>query len=481
MIVLKYLSAFVYGLLCILIAFIAGRMGMDKKYTRKIVHILVGFEWVILYSFFGAGFHFTAVCIAFTLFLILTYKSKYMDMMSSGEENAPGTVYYGISMTVMAIISCFAENFIFAFGIAVFCTSLGDGLAGVVGAAAKSHNPRIYKSKTLFGTLSAFLFSFISIVVFVAVYSLNIKIYHALASAALAAGLELITGFGLDNITLPIGVSLFAYLLIFSGNADAYIIPIILTPFVVAIVSEKRILSQKGIIAALICDLLITVSLADSGFLLMLAFLLLSVVVDKVKNHARKSSESVEQKQGTRDGMQVLANGIIPVIMALLYLFTNSFVFVVAYCAALGEAFSDTCASGFGSLSGSSYDILRRREIPIGLSGGVSIIGTVASFAAPFVLLSIPLAFDMIELKVWAMCSVSSFLGSVFDSVLGSLVQVKFKCKVCGAITEKRLHCSAETEYLSGIACIDNDAVNLISTLFSAVLSIAFYLLIQAV
>jgi len=478
MIVLKYLSAFAYGMICILLAFFAQRMGLDKRYTRKLVHILVGFEWVILYTIFGVGIHFVAVCIAFTLFLAFSYKSKHLDMMASEGENSPGTIYYGLSMTLMAIISCFAENFVFAFGIAVFATSFGDGLAGVVGSALTYHNPHIYKTKTLFGTLAAFIFSFISVTVFSAVYSLNVGIHYAIAIALLAAGLELVTGHGLDNITLPLGVSLFSYLVIFVGGADKYIIPMVLTPFVVAIVSEKKILSPVGIAAALACDLFITLSLADSGFMLMLAFLFLSVAVDKIKHRFRRNDDTAEQKQGARDGMQVAANGIVPVLMALLYLFTNNFLFVVAYNAALAEAFSDTSASGFGALGSTSYDLIKRREVPVGLSGGVSAVGTSASFVAPFVLLLVSLAFGAIDIRVWAICAVSGFLGSVFDSILGSLIQVKFKCTSCGALTEKKKHCDLETEYFSGLRAIDNDAVNLISTAFSAILAVVIYLLI---
>jgi dolichol kinase len=123
-----------------------------------------------------------------------------MPMISSDSDNAPGTVYYGISMSILALIAIFVENFIFAFGIGVLCTSLGDGFAGVIGSSVKKYNPVIYKSKTLFGTISAFLVSFISVYLFSEIYKLNIGIVNSIYIAIFAAGLELITGFGLDNI-----------------------------------------------------------------------------------------------------------------------------------------------------------------------------------------------------------------------------------------------------------------------------------------
>ena len=144
-----YLASLSYGIVCLLISMLVYKFGVPKKYTRKIVHILVGFEWVILYHFMGVGLHFVAVCLIFTALLAISYKKSLMPMISSDGDNAPGTVYYGISMSVMAIVSLFLENFVFAFGIAVFCTSIGDGLAGVIGSSVSRFNPKIYKNKSL--------------------------------------------------------------------------------------------------------------------------------------------------------------------------------------------------------------------------------------------------------------------------------------------------------------------------------------------
>ena len=175
MIVYGYVLSVLYGILCLGIAAFAYKLGMAKKYTRKIVHILVGFEWVILYHFMGVGIHFVAVALLFTLMLLITHVKKLMPMISSDAENSPGTVYYGVAMSFMAMLSCFAKDYVFAFGISVFCTSIGDGLAAVIGSSFKKCNPKIYKNKTLFGTVAAFVFSFVSAYVFSLVYSLPIN------------------------------------------------------------------------------------------------------------------------------------------------------------------------------------------------------------------------------------------------------------------------------------------------------------------
>lgn len=478
MIVYGYLASILYGVLCMVIAAVAYKLGMPKIYTRKIVHILVGFEWVILYHLFGVGIHFVAVALAFTSFLLISYKMNMMPMMSSESENSPGTVYYGISMSLMAIISCFVTDFVFAFGIAVFCTSVGDGFAAVIGSSVKRVNPKIYKNKTFVGTFAAFVFSFASTVVFSLVYKLPLEVWECALIALFAAGIEIVTGFGLDNITLPLGTALLSYLILYVDGVGIYLVPIVLTPYIVAIALEKHILTVRGVVFALVCDVLVSLSLGNFGFVLLLAFLLLSVAVDKIKKRLRKAPDEISKRGEHRDEVQVMANGIIPVIMSVCYFITAEPVFVIAYNVALAECFADTCASGLGSLSKGAFDPFRMKKVPVGLSGGMSVIGTLCSIIAPFGFLLISLAFGAVDIKTWVFCSLIAALGAIFDSFLGSVLQAKYKCPACGIITEKTAHCEQQTELVCGKRFITNDVVNLVSCAFAAALSAVIYIFV---
>jgi uncharacterized membrane protein len=72
----------------------------------------------------------------------------------------------------------------------------------------------------------------------------------------------------------------------------------------------------------------------------------------------------------------------------------------------------------------------------------------------------------------------AAFLGAFFDSMLGSLLQIKYKCQVCGELTEKDFHCKKRTKKHSGFEFFDNDVVNLASGLFAAILGIVIYTII---
>ena len=116
MILKGYFFGIGYAMICLLLSFIIYKLGVPKKYTRKVVHILVGFEWVILYHYMGAGIHFLSVCILFLLLLAVAYKGRLMPMIASDADNAPGTVYYAIAMTGVAFVGCFEPSVMLPFG-----------------------------------------------------------------------------------------------------------------------------------------------------------------------------------------------------------------------------------------------------------------------------------------------------------------------------------------------------------------------------
>ena len=71
-----------------------------------------------------------------------------------------------------------------------------------------------------------------------------------------------------------------------------------------------------------------------------------------------------------------------------------------------------------------------------------------------------------------AVITICGFAGTMADSVLGSLIQAKFMCSVCGQITEKETHCGVKTECVSGSRHINNDMVNFLSNCFTALLAV---------
>ena len=396
MIALGYLLSLGYGTVCLLFAFLLGRVGLEKRITRKTVHILIGFEWVILYHFHGASVHFLAVCLAFLLLLVVAYKKNLLKMISSAGDNAPGTVYYAVSMSVMAAVSIFEPRFILPFGVAVFATSFGDGFAGLLGQLISKNNPKIFKEKTLVGALANFAFSSCSALVFMLVFpEMNLELYHCLLIGLLAMGVELISVLGLDNILLPLSVSAFTYCLSVFPNTVKYVIPVVLTPLIVMFVQKKNALTRGGVAAALVLDLTVSLTLGNRGFVLLLLFLALGIFTDKLK---RKSVLQIEEKSACRDVLQVLSNGFVPMALAIGSCFFLKEALIFAYVAVLAEALGDTAASSLGSHSKNTFDLFKLRRCERGMSGGVSLVGTLSALGFSAVIPLVAFAVNLLTL-----------------------------------------------------------------------------------
>ena len=480
MIIKGYIFSVLYAMVCLALAFLLYRLGVPKNITRKVVHILVGFEWVILYFFVGPGIHFLCVCLLFLIILALSHRNNLMPMISSDSDNAPGTVYYAVAMSIMAVVTLFLPDMILPFGIGVFCTSVGDGFAGVVGQSVRaSWNFRIYGNKTVLGSLTNFFLSFLSAYLFDVVFSLCMGILPCLAIAFFATELELFTGRGLDNISITLGAAALSYAFVhFDATAD-YIFPILLTPIVIVFAYSKRALTVGGIVAAVIVDLIISISLGNFGFFALLLFFVGGIAADKFKKHVKKSRQTTSSvkkiKTECRTSVQVLANGGVAALCAVLYLIFDSRTALVAFVASLAEALADTVASGVGVLSERAFDPFRMKRCPAGISGGMSLIGTLASALAAIAFAFLSFAFGAITISEALIVFFAAFLGAVFDSFLGSLVQVKYKCEVCSEVLEMREHCGMPTRKCSGFFFVDNNTVNLLGTVFSVAFTTLVY------
>ena len=466
MILQGYIWSILYGVACLLLGLVAYKLGMNKKYTRKLVHILVGMEWVILYHFMGETIHFFIVCLMFTALLMVSHLRHLMPMIASDEENSIGTVYYGVSMSIMSLCAFFIPELMLPFGAAVMITSFGDGFSGVIGQLITKKNPRICGNKTLFGSLAGLSFSFLFIYIFSLVYSMPLRLWQMILVAIFATLLELITRKGLDNISIPIASFLFIYACLYIPEITGYLCPILLTPIVIWVAGEKSVLTRGGILCAVILDCIISFVFGNLGFLALLVFLILGVLSDKIKHAGR------HKKSECRSYFQVFANAAPAAACAICYVIYPHVAFLIGFLAAMGESLADTMASGIGARDKRVFDLFRMQKCAVGVSGGMSLLGTSAAALGAAIMMLLGYAFVGGVVWLFLVGGAAAFLGCIFDSLLGSLVQVKYRCSVCGAYVEKGEHCNQKAIRIRGFLMFDNDTVNFFSSLFAAIFAI---------
>lgn len=472
MILNGYLLALSYAALVLLLGSFSYRLGVKKTYTRKIVHILVGAEWFILSHYHGNSIHFLIVCLFFLFLLFLIYRKKWLKMMSSDGDNAPGTVYYALSMSILAALCIFIPSLMKPFGIAVLVTSLGDGFGGIFGSLIPKKIP-LYKQKTLFGTLAVFVFSFSSSMLFSYAFALPLGIRACLAIAFFAAGAELLCTRGLDNLVLPIGTALFSYLLLYVEAFSDMAIPISLAPLLFGIFVSRKKLTRYGGFSAVLLDLLVAVAFGERGFVVLIVFFALALVSDSVKKLSRGKGKSE-----CRSANQVLANSVFAMAASLSYLIFSHQIFLFLFILVFAESLGDTAASGFGALSVHTVDPFRMRSVERGASGGVSLCGFLGGILFTFSLCALGGLLFSLRMQVVLTLFVCALIGIVIDSALGSLVQLKFECPICQKRIETATHCGTPARRIRGMYPFDNTFVNLVSSAMTVLVFVLIYVLL---
>lgn len=473
MILKGYLLALLYGALVLLGGALAYRLRLPKPYCRKLVHILIGGEFVILSHHFGTSLHFLIVALGFTLLLLVNLKARLLPMMSSDADNDPGTLYYGVSMSTLALAVHFLPDTLPFFGAAVLLTSLGDGVAGLVGQSIEKYNPRIFGNKSLLGTLSMLLVSILG-AIFLRSY-LGIGVARAILLAFFVTCVELLCRRGTDNVAVPIGAFLFLLLTDRGALFSEAALGLAFLPLLVVLFLKKRALTACGALAATLIALCLLFALGNFALLFLLVYFLLAHLSDRV---ARRRLDTVAQKGDCRDASQVLANGFVGALAALLFVRFGHVSLLFGTVAAFSESLADTAASGFGALSRRTYDPFHRRSVISGESGGVSLFGTLAAFLASFLLSFFGAWLFALPFTGALVSSFVAFFGTFVDSALGALFQEKRTCAVCGTVTERHTHCNAPSVHLRGLRWLGNDLVNLLSTVFSALLTVLLCLIV---
>jgi len=200
---------------------------------------------------------------------------------------------------------------------------------------------------------------------------------------------------------------------------------------------------------------------------------LLSKLADKVNG---ETTQQIFEKGSKRDYKQVLANGGVPLLVCILsVIIPLNIDWYLIYLLAVSISTADTWSTEFGTLFARNvYMITSFKKVEAGISGGISVIGTVGGIIGSIVIVLSGLLFVQLTTNQVFWIVLFAFGGNFVDSLLGASLQVIYKCSKCGKLTEKKTHCNLETNYFKGIKFIDNDVVNFTSVLFISIVYFIF-------
>lgn len=188
------------------------------------------------------------------------------------------------------------------------------------------------------------------------------------------------------------------------------------------------------------------------------------------------------EKGGRRDLWQTLANGGVGALLALCYgLAGEPLALVFAFAGVMATVTADTWATELGVLSTAPPRMITSgRRVEPGTSGGVTALGLAASLAGALLIgLSVLLLFRA-EQGAWVLlfvpaAALGGMAGSLADSLLGATLQAIYRT-AAGRETEHRTDSAGRAlAGLRGWRWMNNDMVNLLSSIAGGVAAVGLY------
>lgn len=199
------------------------------------------------------------------------------------------------------------------------------------------------------------------------------------------------------------------------------------------------------------------------------AFFIPSTLLSRL-GRARKRRLIDVGKHGARDAWQVFANGGFAALCAVLAVAFGSSALAAAFAGAFAAASADTWGTEIGTLVRERpRSIITLRPVATGLSGGVTLAGTLAECGGAIAVALI--AWSAGVSSLWCVAA-GGVAGALVDSVLGATVQELRYCDRCARECETNPHeCGAPARVVRGFSWMGNDAINACATATGAIVA----------
>ncbi|MGF7045815.1 uncharacterized protein (TIGR00297 family) [Paenibacillus sp. DS2015] len=235
----------------------------------------------------------------------------------------------------------------------------------------------------------------------------------------------------------------------------------------------KKSLTLSGAIAATVMGTIYFAAGHLFWFGILLVFFVSGSVLSKYKQSHKSELEQSYAKTGRRDAGQVLANGGLGMLLCLANAIWPHSGWAYAYIGIMATVTADTWATELGSLSRKPpRSVLNGRKLLAGTSGGVSLLGTMAAAVGGAMIGGFAWLFEVgsgtpdPSLLKWLLVGlIAGLVGAFTDSILGASLQVMYKCHVCEKDVEVLHHCGQATVKIRGLNVMNNDAVNIWSSI----------------
>lgn len=262
-----------------------------------------------------------------------------------------------------------------------------------------------------------------------------------------------------------------------------FLFSLVLASLLAGVALWKKALTKPGLLLAWLLAIVIAFFGGITGWLALTATFVFTILAGKFSGKIGAAiGAKLHAKSGQRDATQIICNVFLGALMLLLKGITGWEGFYFAFGGAMAASLADSMASEIGVLNRKPpRDICTLRPVEKGISGGVTWLGLGCSLlGAAIIAVICAIGFDKghgIGGRLFAFITIAGFLAALCDSILGSLAQGKYRCGICGALTEKPVHCGEKGHVEKGFSFITNDVVNFLNNCIGAAVAAILYLI----
>ncbi len=231
-----------------------------------------------------------------------------------------------------------------------------------------------------------------------------------------------------------------------------------------------RGLTASGALAAFVVGACTFIAGSWAYAAVLFAFFIPSMLLSRIGRERKRRLVDIG-KSGARDAWQVFANGGVAAIFAVLAGATRNTALAAAFAGAFAAASADTWATEIGTMvNARPRSILTLRTLEPGMSGGITVAGTLAQAAGACALAAAAWA---VGIGPWRAVAAAGFAGALIDSILGASLQELRYCPACERTCETNPHvCGASTRLVRGRGWVTNDTVNACATAAGALIAL---------
>lgn len=399
----------------------------------------------------------------FLFFALVLWWAVRKGFMQIDTKKSYGIPLFPLAFAVLLLCPGLSRQTIV---LSVLLLGISDAAASWAGSRfARKQVLFLYEPKSWVGFLVFFITAFITTILVTGAYHPAVWLFCFLF-ALVPALTELFSYKGSDNFTVPLVAALWHYLLLQFTLAQlqalALFSGVLLVLSLLAI--YKKWLLPGGATAAVWMGLLFFAADGYRAMALPALFLITGSLLSRLNGEKEESNG--------RSAVQVFANGIVGAICLVLYTLWKQPIFLLAAIMSFAISMADTIGAELGKYwRGKTWDIITLKPVAVGLSGGVSVSGTLAALIAAFVLATVGGWLYALHWSSVLLITAVGFLGMLIDSVLGSRWQALYQLPD-GTFSETPMQ---EAKLIKGWAWCTNHSVNLLSNTLTISLIILIF------